>query len=177
MPTLWTTSTKPLLPTITNLRLAGDIDGLAGEVEEHANLVDHLNKTSASYNNKPTPCRWYRWLSRRSRGACQPCGPPQQNLCFLRNGNQCWEDHAGDLTLHWWHHWDQCEWTETKNTIQLKLKYLGSVVLFVYWRLITPQTAQGHLRAFHKFKSYTYHIKKKHLTLSWFKRQYTKNNT
>ena len=36
--------------TITNLRFADDIDGLAGEEEELANLVEHLNKASTAYD-------------------------------------------------------------------------------------------------------------------------------
>ena len=41
--------------------------------------------------------------------------------------------------------------------------FLSFVVihLFIYWRLIAPSTVQDHLRAFHKFKSYSCHIKKK----------------
>ena len=35
--------------TITNLRFAGDIDGLAGEEEELANLVERLDKASTTY--------------------------------------------------------------------------------------------------------------------------------
>ena len=35
--------------TITNLRFADDIDGLAGKEEELASLVDRLNKTSAAF--------------------------------------------------------------------------------------------------------------------------------
>ena len=35
--------------TITNLRFADDIDGLAGEEEELANLVEHLGKASTAY--------------------------------------------------------------------------------------------------------------------------------
>ena len=35
--------------TITNLRFADDIDGLAGEKEELANLVECLDKASTSY--------------------------------------------------------------------------------------------------------------------------------
>ena len=35
--------------TITNLRFADDIDGLAGEEEELANLVERLDRSSASY--------------------------------------------------------------------------------------------------------------------------------
>ncbi|WP_419585556.1 hypothetical protein, partial [Thiolapillus sp.] len=35
--------------TITNLRFADDIDGLAGEEEELANLVERLDKTSTAY--------------------------------------------------------------------------------------------------------------------------------
>ena len=35
--------------TITNLRFADDIDGLAGEEEELANLVKHLDKASTAY--------------------------------------------------------------------------------------------------------------------------------
>ena len=35
--------------TITNLRFADHIDGLAGEEEELANLVERLDKASAAY--------------------------------------------------------------------------------------------------------------------------------
>ena len=35
--------------TITNLCFADDIDGLAGEEEEVANLVEHLDKASTAY--------------------------------------------------------------------------------------------------------------------------------
>ena len=35
--------------TITNLRFADDIDGSAGEEEEVANLVKHLDKASKAY--------------------------------------------------------------------------------------------------------------------------------
>ena len=35
--------------TITSLRFADDIDGLAGEEEALANLVEHLNKASTAY--------------------------------------------------------------------------------------------------------------------------------
>ena len=35
--------------TITNLRFADDIDGLAGEEEELANLVQRLDKASSAY--------------------------------------------------------------------------------------------------------------------------------
>ena len=35
--------------TITNLRFADDIDGLAGEEEELANFVEHLDKASITY--------------------------------------------------------------------------------------------------------------------------------
>ena len=35
--------------TITYLRFADDIDGLAGEEEELANLVDHLDNSSTAY--------------------------------------------------------------------------------------------------------------------------------
>ena len=36
--------------TITKLRFADDIDGLAGEEEELANLVERLNKASTAYD-------------------------------------------------------------------------------------------------------------------------------
>ncbi|CAM4530358.1 unnamed protein product [Leuciscus chuanchicus] len=36
--------------TITNLRFADDIDGLAGKEQELVNLVKHLNEASAAYN-------------------------------------------------------------------------------------------------------------------------------
>ena len=35
--------------TITNLRFADDIDGLAGEEEKLANLVERLDKASTAY--------------------------------------------------------------------------------------------------------------------------------
>ena len=35
--------------TITNLRFVDDIDGLAGEEEELAKLVERLNKASTAY--------------------------------------------------------------------------------------------------------------------------------
>ena len=35
--------------TITNLRFADDLDGLAGEEEELANLVQRLDKASTAY--------------------------------------------------------------------------------------------------------------------------------
>ena len=35
--------------TIINLRFADDTDGLAGEEEELANLVEHLDKASTAY--------------------------------------------------------------------------------------------------------------------------------
>ena len=35
--------------TITNLRFADDTDGLAGEEEELANLVQHLEKAPTAY--------------------------------------------------------------------------------------------------------------------------------
>ena len=35
--------------TITNLRFANDIDGLTGEEEELANLVERLDKASTAY--------------------------------------------------------------------------------------------------------------------------------
>ena len=36
--------------TITNLCFADDIDGLAGEEEALANLVEHLDKASTAYD-------------------------------------------------------------------------------------------------------------------------------
>ena len=36
--------------TITNLRFAADIDGLAGEEEELAKLVERLDKASTAYD-------------------------------------------------------------------------------------------------------------------------------
>ena len=38
--------------TITNLRFADDIDGLAGEDEELANLVERLDKASTAYGKE-----------------------------------------------------------------------------------------------------------------------------
>ena len=37
-------------PTITNLRFAYDIDGLAGEEEELANLFERLDKAFTAYD-------------------------------------------------------------------------------------------------------------------------------
>ena len=37
---------------VINLRFADDIDGLAGEEEELANLVEHLDKATAAYGMK-----------------------------------------------------------------------------------------------------------------------------
>ena len=37
--------------TITNIRFAVDIDGLAGEDEELANLVERLDKASTAYEH------------------------------------------------------------------------------------------------------------------------------
>ena len=36
--------------SITNFRFADDIDGLAGEEDEVANLVEHLDKASTAYS-------------------------------------------------------------------------------------------------------------------------------
>ena len=38
--------------TITNLRFADDIDGLAGEEEELAKVVEHLDKASTAYSKE-----------------------------------------------------------------------------------------------------------------------------
>ena len=38
--------------TTTNFRFAGDIDGLTGEEEELANLVERLDKASTAYSIK-----------------------------------------------------------------------------------------------------------------------------
>ena len=38
--------------TIANLRFADDIDGLAGEEEELAKLVEHLSKASTAYSKE-----------------------------------------------------------------------------------------------------------------------------
>ena len=40
--------------TITNLRFADDIDGLARNEQELANVVKHLNKTSSRYGMEIT---------------------------------------------------------------------------------------------------------------------------
>ena len=39
--------------TITNLRFADDIDGLTGEEEELAKLVEHLNKAFTAWKLMP----------------------------------------------------------------------------------------------------------------------------
>ena len=44
---------------------------------------------------------------------------------------------------------------------------------YYYYYYLLKATAQGHHRDCHKFKSYTCHIKKEHLTLN---KQYTKRN-
>ena len=38
--------------TITNLRFADDIDGLVGEEEELANLIERLDKASTAYGTE-----------------------------------------------------------------------------------------------------------------------------
>ena len=38
-----------IFKSLINLRFADDIDGLAGEEEELAKLVEHLNKASTAY--------------------------------------------------------------------------------------------------------------------------------
>ena len=43
--------------TITNLRFADDIDGLAGEEEELTNLVERLDKASTAYGMEISPRR------------------------------------------------------------------------------------------------------------------------
>ena len=43
--------------TITNLRFADDIDGLAGEEEELANVVERLDKASTAYGMVIRPRR------------------------------------------------------------------------------------------------------------------------
>ena len=43
--------------TITNLRFADDIDGLAGEEEDLAKLVEHLDKASTAYVRHGDQCR------------------------------------------------------------------------------------------------------------------------
>ena len=43
--------------TIANLRFADDIDGLAGEEEELANLVEHLDKATTAYGMEIMPRR------------------------------------------------------------------------------------------------------------------------
>ena len=43
--------------TITNLRFTDDIDGLAGEEEELANLVERLDKASTAYGRRSVPRR------------------------------------------------------------------------------------------------------------------------
>ena len=42
--------------TITNLRFADDIDGLARDEEELANIVDCLHKASTAYGNEFSTC-------------------------------------------------------------------------------------------------------------------------
>ena len=43
--------------TITNHRFADDIDGLAGEKEDLAKLVEHLDKASTAYARHGDQCR------------------------------------------------------------------------------------------------------------------------
>ena len=43
--------------TITNLHFADDINGLAGEEEELAKLVKHLNNASTAYARRSVPRR------------------------------------------------------------------------------------------------------------------------
>ena len=45
--------------TITNLRFADDIDGLAGEEGELANLVERLDEASTAYGMEISACLLY----------------------------------------------------------------------------------------------------------------------
>ena len=47
---------------------------------------------------------------------------------------------------------------------------------FIYWKLIAPSTAQGHLRDFHKFKSDKNHIIYKAFNIHTQKQTYQKND-
>ena len=48
--------------TITNLRFADDFNGLAGEEEELANLVERLNKASTAYGME-TSAEKTKWMT------------------------------------------------------------------------------------------------------------------
>ena len=53
--------------TITNLRFADDIDGLAGEEEELANLVERLNKVSTAYGIEISAEKQHQWHQHRDK--------------------------------------------------------------------------------------------------------------
>ena len=53
--------------TITNLRFAEDIDGLAGEEEELANLVQRLYEASTAYGMEISDDKQHQWHQHRDQ--------------------------------------------------------------------------------------------------------------
>ena len=53
--------------TITNLRFADDIDGLTGEEEELANLVERLDKASTAHDMEISAEKQHRWHQHRDQ--------------------------------------------------------------------------------------------------------------
>ena len=49
---------------------------------------------------------------------------PWHNLCYVWNGNQCWEDQADNNTNRITKR-DQCKWTKTRNGMQLQVQVSG----------------------------------------------------
>ena len=87
--------------TIINLRFAGDIDGLAAEEEELADLVERLDKASTAYG---MVCLFVSWCF-------EPSQPQRITSGLLRHGDQC-RDQADDKQHNWHQHRGQSEWTE-----------------------------------------------------------------
>ena len=91
---------------------------------------------------------------------------------------ECLDEWRDEWKDEWMNGWiNECRFVERKNiSFQIhrtRSRSLEFIYLFIYWRLISS-TAQGHLRAFHKFKSYISWIQFK--TFSFYKHKTYKHN-
>ena len=66
--------------TITNLRFADDIDGLAGEEEELANLVERLDKASTAYGMEIS--------AQKTKLMTTPVASTQRSMCMDKSLRQ-----------------------------------------------------------------------------------------
>ena len=87
--------------TITNLCFADDIDGLAGEEEELANLVERLDRASTAYGME---------ISVEKSLLVSLYFEPSQPQRIT--SGLCREDQANDKQHQWHQHRDQKKWTE-----------------------------------------------------------------